>query len=108
VVYVTYICQFFLATPHQETESSPWADLLFNIALASTENTPTKREELLTSVRESGSAAVIDASERFYTFASQYQILSFYETKATEFMGSVVSFHFTNHSFSHHCYKNRV
>lgn len=77
----------FFGTPHQADSGSSWDDLLFDIALASTEGDPGKRRKVMASVIHTGSAVLKEVSERFYTYASQYHALSFYETKATEVIG---------------------
>lgn len=59
--------------------------------MASTSDEPGSRSKVVTSVIQSGTDAVKEASEKFSTFATQYRALSFDETKPDRLLEAVVS-----------------
>ncbi|KAF8462772.1 hypothetical protein BDZ91DRAFT_661893 [Kalaharituber pfeilii] len=80
----------FFATPHQESECCPWPDIIFDVALASTELNRSNRRHIITSVIKSGPAGVIDVSERFNQLAGQYRVLNFYPMEENDTVGAIV------------------
>ncbi|KAF8249829.1 hypothetical protein K440DRAFT_188013 [Wilcoxina mikolae CBS 423.85] len=80
----------FFGTPHQNTDSSSWETLLFDIALACTEGSPYDRRKILTSMIRIGPATLIEVSKRFSSLPWHYRILSFYEEKVSQSVGLVV------------------
>ena len=81
----------FFGTPHQETMTCPWDDLVFNIALASTETQRDLRRQIMISIIKAGADGIKDTSERFNQLIGQYEIINFYATRHNNMTGSIVS-----------------
>jgi len=80
----------FFGAPHKESTDSPWEDLVFDIALASTELRRESRRDILTAIIKAGAGGVRDTSERFNQLVGQYRTLNFFACKSSSTTGSVV------------------
>lgn len=87
----------FFGTPHQETKSRLWDDLVFDIALASLEAQRSTRRHIMTSIIKTGVGGIKETSERFNQLAGQYKTINFYATRPNHTTGSIVCIKILHH-----------